>query len=486
MQSNPGSSSLQRIVFTAFAYLVVNASLVHAQSHANYIPRKTHNQNSKALINAIRDQLPDETDRIRSKRKWEISQFYHERTNYLVAKVRQGVFIDDDTLQTFAERVLKRIIANNPIHHPPKRILILKSPDVNAFCHLDGSFIINVGLLGRIRNESQLAFAISHEMAHFELDHIRKRITQYIENKESKAIKQNFTTLNDEHATLEEIDSVRRFIYTLGRYSREREKEADSLGFVFLKNAGYNQPQAIEVLAVLDSGTYLKYPVPNGLFSPLHFTKFPFKEFWLNQRPRIFSKKSTSTYIFSNDSINSHPDMLMRRSILNEMITSLSHPLNYQPDDLVRGAITIAEFESIESAFAGQRYDQCLFLALQQINRFPRNAYLVSVISRVFIDLIEARENGKFTTIIPSYTIGYSDDMRQVNNFIHNVSLEELGEIAFHFLNHQNNFNQHESEHYFLLWKISHLTQRLEVKEKIKNAYRARFDEHDARYALIR
>jgi hypothetical protein len=467
------------------ACLVANVTMSHAQS-SKYAPRETYNQDSKELIRAIKDQLLDEIDRIRSKRKWEITQFYNERTDYLITKVRQGAFIDDDTLQRLADGVLKRIISNNHISHPPKRILILKSPEVNAFCHLDGSFIINVGLLARIRNESQLAFAISHEMAHFELDHIRKRVTQYIENKESKAIKKSITTLNDDDVTLEEIDSVRKYIYTFGRYSRAREKEADSLGFVLFKNAGYNQSQAAEVLAVLDSGTYLKYPMPNGLFSPLYFTKFPFKDFWLSQRPRIFNKKSTNTFVFSNDSINSHPDMLMRRSILNEMTSNQTRPMNYLSNDIVSGAITIAEFESIESAYDGRLYDRCLFLALQQFNRYPKDRYLVSTISKVFITLIEARENNTFNAIVPAYTIGYSDEMRQVNNFIHNVSVEELGEIAFHFLNNQTNFNPQDSEHYFLLWKVCDLTRRMEVKEKIRNTYRARFDAHDLQYQLIK
>ncbi|RAW00317.1 M48 family metallopeptidase [Pseudochryseolinea flava] len=476
---------IHNVSLTMFIALFCFASS-HAQVVNDYTPRKTYDKNSKALINSILQQLPEELDRIKSRKRGEITQFYIERTAYLTEKVEEGVFIDDDTLQTLVQSVLRRITSNNHVKHPPKRILILKNPDVNAFCHLDGSFIVNVGLLGRIRNESGLAFAIAHEMAHFELDHIRKRITQYVENSESRAIKRSMSTLENDKVTIQEIDSVRKFIYTFGRYSRAREKEADSLGFVLFKNAGYNQDQAATLLALLDSGTYLKHRIADGLFSSLNFSKFPFKSFWLTQRPRVFSKKHSNTYIFSNDSIDSHPDALMRRSILHERVTNHDRPLNIQQTAFVNKAITIAEFESIESAYHNRLYDRCLFLALQQFNLYPKNKYLVTTIAKVFIDLLEAHEKGIFNFVVPAYTGNYSEEMRQVNNFVHNISVEELGEVAFNFLNNQTNFDPNKSDHYYLLWKICDLTRRMQVKEKVKERYRAKFDSKDAKYNLIR
>ena len=442
-----------------------------AQYQTDYKPRQTYDENSKSLIASIKDHLQEELDRINSRKKLEISKIYHDRTNYLIGKVKQEVFIHDDTLQRFTEQVLKRILGNNSIHHPPKRILVLKSSEVNAFCYLDGTFVINIGLLAKIKNESQLAFALAHELAHFELDHLRKRITKNVETKVSKTVNREMAKVYGDDVTLAEIDSVKKFIYTLTQYSRSAEKQADSLGFIYFKKAGYSQPEAIALLSVLDSSEYLKYPVGKTLFRAFDFTKFPFKSFWLNQRPRVYSKKSSKTFIFDNDSISSHPDILMRKSILHEIITDTGRPLNYQPDDFVNGAIAIAEFESIESAFDTRQFDRCLFLALEQLQRYPHNSYLISVTSKVMLKIVESKEDGTFNWVVPAYTSMYSDEFRQVNNFVHTISAEEGGEIVFHFLNNQSNFNPAVQDHYYLLWKACVLTKRTEVTQRVKQSY---------------
>jgi hypothetical protein len=446
------------------------------QYDKNYVPRKTYNAGSKELIASIRTHLQDEIDRIHSRKKSEISHIYLEKTNYLIGKVKQEVFIQDDTLQAFAERILKRILANNVLYHPPRRILILKNPEVNAFCYLEGTFVITIGLMAKVKNESELAFAIAHELAHFELDHLRKRITRSVETKLEKTVNRELAKVYTDDVTLQEIDSVKKFVYNLTRHNREAEKQADSLGFIFFRKAGYNQRQAINLLSILDSADYLKYPVGKSLFTPLDFTKFPFKSYWLHQRPRVFSKQFRNTFIFDNDSIRSHPDIMIRKGYLHGKIEDVDRPLNYQEDSFVNAAIAIAEFEAIESAYDTRQFDRCLFLGLESLLRYPHHQYLIGVVTRAMLAILEAKEDGSFNNIVPSYTSQYSEELRQVNNFVHNISSEETGEIAFHFLNNQSNFNRSNEEHYYLLWRICELTHRRDVSARIKQSYRSQFE----------
>ena len=46
------------------------------------------------------------------------------------------------------------------------RFFVVEDPSINAFSLPDGTVLINTGLLGAIQNEAQLAFVLSHEMAH--------------------------------------------------------------------------------------------------------------------------------------------------------------------------------------------------------------------------------------------------------------------------------------------------------------------------------
>lgn len=465
-----------------YCFLAMNTVVAYGQTQnlQDYIPRKTYGANSKELIASIRTHLQDEIDRINSRKKTEISHIYLERTNVLIDKVRQEVFIQDDTLQEFADRILKRITANNVLYHPPKRILILKNPEVNAFCYLDGTFVINIGLIAKVHNESELAFAIAHELAHFELDHLRKRITRNVEAKLDKKVNQELAKVYDDDVTLEEIDSVKQLLYDLTRYSRQAEMQADSLGFVYFRKAGYRQSEALTLLTTLDSSNHLKYPDIKELFLPLHSINFPFKAYWLNQRPRIFNKKITNTFIFNNDSIDSHPDIAKRKSMLERKIEPVDRPLNYQDDSFVTDVIAIAEMEAIQSAYDRHQYDKCLFLALEQLHRHPHHTYVVSMITRVLIIMIEHKEDGTLPDVLPVYTGQYSRELRQVNNFMHNISPEETGELAFNFLNNQANFNGLKEEHYYLLWRICQLTERHGVSEKVKLSYKSRF--HNGRF----
>ena len=468
-----------------FGLLIINFDSI-AQYEHSYQPRKTYDEHSQALITGVRNQLQDELDRIKSSRRQEIIQIYQSRTNYLISKIKGKKFIEDDSLQGFLNAVFRRIVSNNVLRHPAKRILVLKSPEVNAFCYLDGTLVVNIGLLARVRNESQLAFALAHELAHFELDHLRKRVTHNVEKKVARNVDRQVSKVLDDAVSIGDLDSLRKFVYSIGRYSREAERQADSLGFVLVRRAGYNQEQAIAMLSILDSAEYLKADANKDLFAPLHFSKFPFKDFWLTQRPRIYSKKSTATFIFDNDSLNHHPDMLMRKSILHEQLENTSHPFNYQSEQFISAIITMSEFESVESAYAMRQYDRCLFMSLALLNRYPGNTYLVKKIATLFIDLIRAMDDGTINTIIPQYTSSYSDEFRRVNNFIHNISSEELGELAFHFLNNQTNFCTRCDEHYYLLWQVCHLTHRVAVKEKVKQSYRSRFDEKNTFYNKIK
>lgn len=453
-------------LLSAVLCLVANVAF----TQTDYIPRNTYDESSRELFSASRDQLREELSRIQSKKKILITEFYTERTNYLIRGIKRKAFINDDSLQQLTDVILQRLVRNNTIHHQPKKILILKSPQVNALCFGEGTFIINVGLLSLIRNEGQLAFTIAHELAHYELDHVRKRVVLEAETRVSKTISRDLTKVFTDEVTLEEIDSLRRRVYGMSRFDREKEREADSLGFIYFRNAGYEQLQAIAMMNILDSAEYAQYP-NSDLLKPFRFSKFPFQDYWLKQRPRVFSKKPTNTLFFSNDSIISHPEIVARKAMLGSMITGKEGVQNYLPEEYIKGCSQIAAFESIESAYANKLYDRCLFLALQQFARDPGNTYLVSVITKVLIDLHDAKNDGTFQYIVPGYTSYYGDELRQVNNFLYNLTREEMGEIAFNFLNNQSNFNAGNEEHYVLLWKVCTTTRREAVAIRIRETY---------------
>ena len=56
------------------------------------------------------------------------------------------------------------------------RFFVVEDPEINAESLPDGTLLINTGLLGAMENEAQLAFVLSHEMAHVLQVHYRREV----------------------------------------------------------------------------------------------------------------------------------------------------------------------------------------------------------------------------------------------------------------------------------------------------------------------
>lgn len=449
---------------------------LYCQPGVAYHPRKKHDASSRELIHAVRAQLDDELSTIKSKRKFIVSKIYTHRTNNLVMQITGGAFLKDDSLQQFVDDVFHRLVSFNSLRHTPRRVLILSDPVVNAYCFGEGTFFVTVGLLSKIDNEAQLAFAIAHELAHYELDHVRNGIVNAVENNLAKKTAREVNKIMSGDITLEEIAALRELLYGVSRFSREMEMQADSLGFIYFQRAQYNPAEALSLLSVLDSAQHPKYSSGHDLFLPLHAANYPFQEYWLNQRLSIYSKRPTNVLFFSTDSVQTHPQIAARKErLLPQVQHSSQLPVNYQPESFIHEVVRVSEFESVEAAYFSKQYDRCLFLALQLKSVYPQNPYLVSMISKVFVDLCDARNKGMLEIRLPRYTSHYSESLRSVNNFLHNLTEEEMIEVAYHFLNNRSNFNSDEEEHYYLLWKLCDLSRRLDVQEKIRQAYRDKF-----------
>ena len=140
-----------------------------AQYDLSYTPRETYDANSDKLIRYIKSNL---NYGLKKSRASKIELAYEKSTDRILNLVNKKVFIRDDSLQAYVEEVINDIVSSNSIKNKPKLILIAKSPSVNAFNMGQGVILVNIGLLGKVWNKSQLAFILAHEIAHEELKHV--------------------------------------------------------------------------------------------------------------------------------------------------------------------------------------------------------------------------------------------------------------------------------------------------------------------------
>jgi hypothetical protein len=450
--------------------LTTNPTL--GQGSAGYQPRTMHSESSKELIRELQSLFEEERRGMGSDKR--VRQINYERENFFIEKILSGAFVKDDSLENFVNGVLAKISEGNSLTSNPKRVLILESPHVNAVCYGKGIYAVTIGLLGRIENENQLAFILSHEIAHDELGHVRKRIVREADiNLEAKTQDQTIKIISGK-IVQEEIDEYRKLIYGISKYNRENEFKADSMALVLLRNANYSESDAFVTLDILKKAQSPKYDIGAELFMPLHASKYPFQDYWLNDRLSAYSKKYMGTFLYAADSVETHPAIDLRKKVLAGYVKNAAH-VAVRSQEFAKTITEIAAFETVESAFRNKEYDLSLYHALQLLNRHPHNAYLVSRIGKIFTDLYVARSMNRFEHYVSRYTINYSDELKMINGLLYNLTQEELGEVAYHFLSNPLNLNKQERSHYYLLWKISDLTYRKDMREDLKSAFKQKF-----------
>ena len=78
--------------------------------------------------------------------------------------------------------VAKKIIsANDELKQTDARIIFSRDWWPNAFSTGEGTIAVNAGLMVYLDNEAELAFVLSHEFAHYYLQHMQKAIKKYVE-----------------------------------------------------------------------------------------------------------------------------------------------------------------------------------------------------------------------------------------------------------------------------------------------------------------
>lgn len=399
---------------------------------------------------------------------------YEARKRALFESIRTGLYVKDSVTEALVGSVMKNLIKANTTIERPHRILIRKDPVPNATCYGEGTFIITAGLISSISNESQLAFILAHELAHFELDHVRDRIIQYAKTHYRVELRRQMAKILGGRDSKDDVTELRELLYAEGLANRRMEFQADSLGLLYLRNAGYSEGESMSVLTVLDSTGYLP-PIGRGLFSPLHTARYPFQEHWLRERLSVYRRTFSNTLFISGDSIASHPGITPRQQRLTEMIRSIDGRVDSGREQQIAALTTSFAFEAVQSAYERKQLDRCLHLALRLWQRYPGDSYLVAMISRVLIDLYELKNTEIFSLQVPRYTWKYSSELRKVNDFLNNLTREEFGELAFNFLNSESWFDVDNEAHYYLLNRLCELMNRRELSRKVKTAYSARF-----------
>jgi predicted Zn-dependent protease len=172
------------------------------------------------------------------------------------------------TQKPVAEQYLNKICTALTVNSPMPEIyngyhvMILDSPELNAFATPGGHIFITRGLVEILASEDALAAILAHEIAHIQLQHSVDlikfmRLTRDLSNTADRAagFAARAASLNERKTLFD--NAVRNMVTTLitNGYSQEQEFQADIYAIKLLTLAGYSPTSLVDVLTILQRTT---------------------------------------------------------------------------------------------------------------------------------------------------------------------------------------------------------------------------------------
>lgn len=385
-----------------------------AQDFDNYIPLRASGDLPEEFTRSSTERYEEERTSIhkgsqQKERKLQ-DKFYLESSFAIDQIFLSGRVLFNDPIGAYISKVADEILKNDPQLRAKLRFYVIKSMSSNAFTTQRGAIFVTMGMLARIENEAQLAFILSHEIAHFKEGHVLKSYVQksIIQEEKDKG-KGRYKKTNE----LEKIIQQ-------SAYSQENERRADAIGLALYMKTDYNTAAVTEVFDVLlrDVNKPIM-PLFSG-FNHIFSSMLPATE-WeeevhktdsvievrIGPKPSITidsSKTAEVRYIIEGIdlskrvdlsvpdlsvsaeeakeaentlNLSSHPDADERESLIRvKLPTKASGKLFLVSEEEYVSAVTMARFELSELLIENTAYYDAIYLILSMLGEYPESKFL--------------------------------------------------------------------------------------------------------------
>ena len=362
------------------------------------------------------------------------SSEYRDHYRRVVAEAADDVYnsiryaaLLDPVLEPYVQGVFARILMANPQLPATTRLVLTRNPEPNAHAAGNSTVLLNLGLLPRLENESQLAYILCHELAHLACRHLETGLQERLLALHSKQMKQEFRRIiNSEYNISSKLkDLALGFSLNTNYHHRRFEKQADSLGYVLLARTSYEAPQAYRTLQLLDGIDRPENPTPLPLRTYFSCADFPRPfEVLLTKANSIFTVAVPKSTLEATDTLKSHPDCGKRMRYLQVLAGGrvAEGPQPASPPEFER-VRRLSRQELVQSWFDYECYDHALFEALQLLGQDPGNTYLRSIVQLSLFELRHHLQNHTFAEVVSTISPG------QAANF--NALLRALNDLQF-------------------------------------------------------
>lgn len=349
-------------------------------------------------------------------------------------KIRSGIFINEKRYNDYTNKIFSTLQNANK-HLKAVSFLISLEDESNAYNTGENTIVINLSLFKELNNEYELAFIISHEIAHQFLEHVWHGTIRYAENTVSDKVKvatkriEKLKYHKSQYAGLIYKD----FIYQDRKTLRQMENEADSLGFIIYKNAyPKNAGQAIRALEILDSIDVDKDSIAEKEYR-LWFDseKQPFKKEWIaNNELQGYAYENNSKF-WQTDSLKTHPDCVERIRLLKEKQEDIIN-IEVKDTEYILFKTTVS-YDFIFGLYFIKEYGRSLYETLLLLKKDPKNEWLKTMVYNNLIQIQKARAAYTLNKNVSIINPRFSESYNRFLYFIRKLRKAELANIIDYY-----------------------------------------------------
>lgn len=178
--------------------------------------------------------------------------------------------VQDAAINRYVTEVGKQIAEVSHRPHMPYSYQVVNANYINAYTFPGGSMACTRGIMVEMEDEANLAALLGHETGHVTARHTARRQTQALLATVALGGIAMAASRNDR------LPGGDQMIYAIGaigatallaHYSRENEREADSLGLEYMAKAGHNPQGMVDLMDMLQSESRRQPNALEAMFS---------------------------------------------------------------------------------------------------------------------------------------------------------------------------------------------------------------------------
>jgi Zn-dependent protease with chaperone function len=340
--------------------------------------------------------------------------YYRESLYYTHQLLLSGRVLFNDAVSQYIAEVADQLLRNRPELRAELRFYAVRSPAVNAFASGNGIILVNVGLIAQLESEAQLAFILSHEIAHYVKQH---SLGIFLQSRDDDS------NLRD----LEQGDRVEALLIRQNLYSREAEMEADSWGLRLYLSSGYDLNAVAGVFTILQEAWRpfgsTASTVPDLLPNGIHL-----RAEWMAPPPNQGAAWGETV----TSGGTTHPDPMARRAAVVKVIEGIptgGRRAFFKGEDRFHYIQDCCRYTSCQLYLARSQYEYALIGLRDLLTRYPQHPDLVRLVTYGWYALARQATAGRFFDVHQPY-FSLSGGARHLTWFTEQLEPAELTVVA--------------------------------------------------------